>query len=145
FKGSPVVITFMYTRCPLPTFCPLMDQHFATIQRTLESDRSLATIHLVSISFDPIADTPAVLKKHARKLEADPRRWSFLTGDRDDIDRFAARFGVSIARAMDDPLNITHNLRTAIVDADGKLVKVYTGNEWRPDQIVADLKTVDRA
>jgi len=142
FKGSTLVVTFIYTRCPLPTFCPLMDRHFATIQTRLKNDPALKNVHLVSISFDPITDTPPVLKKHARTLEADPRRWTFLTGTRDDVDQFAARFGVSISRALDDPLNVTHTLRTAVVDADGKLVKVYTGNEWTPEQVLADLKPV---
>ena len=82
-----------------------------------------------------------MLKKHAKELGADPTRWTFLTGDRDDIDQFASRFGVSVARAMNDPRDITHNLRTAIIDADGKLVKVYTGNEWTPEQVLADLES----
>ena len=64
---------------------------------------------------------------------------------RDDIDQFAARFGVSVARTANNQRDITHNLRTAIVDADGKLVKVYTGNEWTPEQVLADLKPVVRA
>ncbi len=75
-----------------------------------------------------------------RKLGADTSRWTFFTGDRDDVDKFASRFGVTIARDLTDPKNITHNLRTVIIDADGKLVKSYTGNEWTPDQILADLK-----
>ena len=81
-----------------------------------------------------------MLKEHAKSLNADLARWTFLTGDRDEVDRFAARFGVSIARALNDPRDITHNLRTAIIDADGKLVKVYTGNEWSPEQVLADLE-----
>jgi protein SCO1 len=145
FKGSPVVMTFIYTSCPLPTFCPLMDRHFATLQHTLKQDPALKRVRLVTVSFDPITDTPAVLKRHAKTLDADLTRWTFLTGDRDDVDRFASRFGVSISRALDDPLNITHNLRTAVIGADGTLVKVYTGNEWSPDQILADLKPLVRA
>jgi protein SCO1/2 len=141
-RGAPVAITFIYTSCPLPTFCPLMDRHFASIQQVIKSDPALKRIHLVSVSFDPITDTPPVLKKHARELSADLSRWSFFTGDRDEIDRFGARFGVSISRALDDPLNITHNLRTAVIDANGKLVKVYTGNEWTPAQVLADLRSV---
>jgi len=141
FKGAPVVMTFIYTKCPLPTFCPLMDRHFATIQQRLKSNPELdKNVHLVTVSFDPITDTPPVLKQHARELKADLRTWTFLTGKRDEIDQFAARFGVSVVRALNDPRDITHNLRTAIVDADGKLVKVYTGNEWTPDDILADLR-----
>jgi protein SCO1/2 len=143
FKGSTVLITFIYTRCPMPTFCPLMDQHFVAIQKRLNDDAAMkGRVHLVSVSFDPLVDTPPVLKAHAKRLGADPKTWAFLTGDRDDIDRFASRFGVSVARAQNDQRDITHNLRTAIVDADGKLVKVYIGNEWTPDQALADVKPV---
>jgi protein SCO1/2 len=140
FRGSNVVLTFIYTRCPMPAYCPLMDRQFAAIQRKLAGDHVNARVHLVSVSFDPKNDTPAVLKDHARSLKADPKVWTFLTGDRDDVDKFASRFGVQVARDLNDPGNITHNLRTAIIDPDGKLVKVYTGNEWTPDQVMADLK-----
>ncbi|MBI3402520.1 MAG: SCO family protein [Acidobacteria bacterium] len=140
FKGSRVALTFIYTKCPLPTFCPLMDRHFAAIQKTLKSDPALGNVHLVTVSFDPATDTPAVLKRHAKTLDADFSHWTFLTGDRDDIDQFAARFGVSISRALNDARDITHNLRTAIINADGTLAKVYVGNDWTPEQVVADLK-----
>jgi protein SCO1/2 len=139
FRGSRVVLTFIYTKCPLPTFCPLMDRHFVTLQEHLQDTPVLKDVHLVTVSFDPVTDTPAVLKKHARELKADLTRWTFLTGDRDDIDQFAARFGVSIQRAMNDQRDISHNLRTAVISAEGKLVKVYTGNEWTPKDILEDL------
>ena len=141
FRGSTVVLTFIYTRCPLPTFCPLMDRHFVTVQKALKADPSLQAVHLVTVSFDPITDTPPVLRKHATDLRADLTRWTFLTGNRDDIDRFAAWFGVSVSRAMNDQRDVTHNLRTAIVNGAGRLTKVYTGNEWTPGQILADLKS----
>jgi protein SCO1/2 len=121
-----------------------MDRHFATMQKPLEAEPGLSKVHLVTVSFDPLTDTPPVLKEHAKTLNADLSRWTFLTGDRDDIDRFAARFGVSVGRAMNDPRDITHNLRTAIVDADGRLVKVYTGNDWTPEQVLADLRSLAR-
>jgi protein SCO1/2 len=142
FRNQTLVVTFIYTRCPIPTFCPLMDRHFATLQKVLASEPALQNVHLVSVSFDPIADTPPVLKKHAATLGADPKRWTFLTGQRDDIDQFAARFGVAVTREQNDPLDIAHNLRTAIVDAQGAFVKAYPGNEWTPDQILADLRRV---
>ena len=117
-----------------------MDRHFAALQKSLKSDATLQNVHLVTVSFDPTTDTPPVLKKHARSLDADFTRWTFLTGDRDEVDRFAARFGVSVDRALNDARDITHNLRTAIVNADGKLAKVYTGNDWTPEQILKDLR-----
>ncbi|MET0168643.1 MAG: SCO family protein [Vicinamibacterales bacterium] len=140
FRGGPVAITFIYTSCPIPDFCPRMDSHFASIQRTIVTDRGLNGVRLVSISIDPLTDTPAVLKGHAERLMADPARWTFLTGDRDDVDHFAARFGLSVSRSLENALDITHNLRTVIVDGMGRFVKVHIGNQWTPDQVVADLK-----
>ncbi len=140
FAGSTLVVTFIYTRCPMPTFCPLLDRHFVEMQKQLETDATLANVHLVTISFDPVTDTPPVLKAHAETLGANPARWTFLTGDRDEVDRFAMRFGVSLIREGIDAREITHNLRTAIVSPQGRLVKAYTGNEWTPDEVVADLR-----
>jgi len=145
FRGSTVVLTFIYTRCPLPTFCPMMDRHFVTIQERMHDDPLLKKVHLVTITFDPAYDTPAVLKKHARELNADLGRWTFLTGDPKAIETFGRRFGVLVTRASNDPRDITHNLRTAIVGPDGKLMKIYTGNEWTPDEIIADLKPTANA
>jgi protein SCO1/2 len=139
FNHATVLLTFIYTSCPMPDFCPLMDRNFVAIQDAAKTDPALTKLKLVSISFDPITDTPPVLKKHAQQLGADPARWTFLTGDRDEIDRFASRFGISVTREMNDPLNITHNLRTAIV-TNGVLVKTYTGNEWTPQEVLKDLK-----
>jgi protein SCO1 len=140
FRGAPVAITFIYTSCPIPDFCPRMDSHFASIQRTIAADRSLSGVHLVSITIDPLTDTPEVLRGHASRLMADPAVWTFLTGPRDDIDQFAARFGLSISRSLTNALDITHNLRTVIVDGSGAFVKVHIGNQWTPDQVVVDLK-----
>jgi protein SCO1/2 len=140
FKNSTLVITFIYTRCPIPTFCPLMDRHFVSIQRRLQADPALKNVHLVSVTFDPATDTPAVLKQHAASLGADPKYWTFLTGDRGEIDRFAERFGLVASPEPD--ASITHNLRTAIIDSRGMVVKTYTGGDWTPEEILADLKTV---
>ena len=141
FTNTTVVLTFIYTKCPMPTFCPLMDRHFKSLQDKLAGDRQFDNVHLVSVSFDPATDTPSVLKEHARRLGADASRWTFLTGNQDEIDRFALRFGVSITRNPNDPVDITHNLRTAIIDGNGRLVKAYSGNEWTPEQLLADLKS----
>jgi protein SCO1/2 len=141
FEGKAVALTFTYTACPMPTFCPLMDRNFVAMQEKLEADPAFKG-HLVTVSIDPLNDKPAVLKKHAVKLGANPKTWTFLTGNRDDIDQFAARFGLSAARAMTDQKDITHNLRTAIIDRQGNLVKVFTGNEWTPDQVLADMKVL---
>lgn len=144
-RGSTVVLTFIYTRCPLPTFCPMMDRHFVTIQDHLKADASLKHVQLVTVSFDPVRDTPAVLRAHAKELGADLQRWTFLTGDLKAIDEFAGKFGVYVVRNPNDERDITHNLRTAIIGPDGSVKKIYTGNEWTPEDILTDLKPVANA
>ena len=141
FTGSALVLTFIYTKCPMPTFCPLMDRNFVALQEKVKADPALR-VHLVTVTFDPDTDTPPVLKRHAKTLGADGRVWTFLTGKPQEIAAFATKFGVSVMRAMNDQRDITHNLRTALIDRSGNLVKVYTGNEWTPDQVMADIKVL---
>ena len=145
FRGATVVLTFIYTRCPLPTFCPMMDRHFVTLQEHMKADPALGNVHLVTVSFDPTRDTPAVLRAHARELNADLKRWTFFTGKQDAVDEFSAKFGVFVVRNPNDERDITHNLRTAIIGPDGVVKKIYTGNEWTPDEILMDLKPVANA
>jgi protein SCO1/2 len=138
--GTPTLVTFIYTRCPLPNFCPLMDRNFATIQgRILEDPALRGRVKLLSISIDPEHDTPAVLTAHADTLGADPDVWTFLTGDRVTIDRVAGRFGVGVMREGSADGAITHNLRTVLLGADGRVAAIYSGSEWTPARALSDL------
>ena len=141
WRGSVTLLTFIYTRCPLPNYCPLIDRHFATIQHAITADSVLRDkVRLVSVSFDPEQDSPAVLTAHAKRLKADPAIWTFLTGDRVTVDRFTARFGVGLIRP-DGSLEITHNLRTILIGGDGRILRIYAGNEWSPSTAIEDLRT----
>jgi protein SCO1/2 len=140
-RGSVVALTFIYTRCPLPQFCPLMDRQFHEAARLLAQQPALRdAARLLSISFDPEYDTPAVLEAHARAVGADGRTWQFVTADRPTIDAWAPRFGVVLVRG--DASAITHNLRTAIIDGQGRLVKIYNGSEWTAQDLVQELRRV---
>jgi protein SCO1 len=142
WRGHAVALTFIYTRCPMPEYCPLMDRQFAAIQKAVGADDRLrGKVRLLSVSFDPDFDTPAVLAAHATHVGADPAVWTFATADRAVIDRFAPRYGVTVIRGEAGPGSITHNLRTAVIDGAGKLVKIHSGNDWTPDEILADLRT----
>ncbi len=141
WRGQILAVTFIYTRCPLPNFCPLMDRHFAEAQRTIAREASLAgRVHLVSVSFDPAYDTPKVLNAHAARVSADPAHWTFVTGEREQIDALAARFGVSIIREDKPAVEIGHNLRTAVIDRNGRLVTMLSGNEWTPAELIAQVR-----
>ena len=137
-RGHRVALTFIYTRCPLAEFCPLMDKQFADVQQRIKQSPELADVRLVSVTLDPEFDTPAVLDAHAQALGADPGLWHFVTGDRDEVLAFATRFGV-IAEPG-EPDTLVHNLRTAVIDPQGRLVTAYSGNMWSPAELVADLK-----
>jgi protein SCO1/2 len=139
-RGHRVALTFIYLRCPLPDFCPLMDRHFAAVQKTITSTPQLADVQLVSVTFDPKHDTSAELKRHAQALGADPQVWSFMTATEDEIAKLTRRFGVFVERDPQNESNITHSLRTAVLDPEGRLVKVHSGTDWTPAQLVADLK-----
>jgi protein SCO1/2 len=140
WRGSVTVVTFIYTSCPLPNYCPLMDQNFATLQGAIAEDAALrGRVKLMSISIDPARDTPAVLAAHAARRKTDAEVWTWLTGDPVTIDKFAGRFGVGILRP-DNATEINHNLRTAIVDRAGRVQTIYSGNEWTPGQLLSDLR-----
>lgn len=142
WRGSVVVLTFIYTRCPLPDFCPRMDRNFLALQKQLGAAGLAEKVSLVSVSFDPSYDTPPVLKKHAAAIGADPANWRYLTGDVRTIERFAAQFGVSIIRNPGDARDITHNLRTAVIDPGGRLADVFSGNQWTVEDVLAAIRKV---
>lgn len=143
WNGTPTLMTFIYTQCPFPNFCPAMNRNFAAIQRTLASDATLkGRLKLVSVSFDPEHDTPAVLADFAAKHESDPAVWTWLTGDRVTTDRLAAKFGVSVIRNGATAADVMHNLRTALIGADGHIVKIYSGTDWTPATVLSDLRDI---
>ncbi len=138
--GAYLVLTFIYTRCPLPDYCPRMDKYFGELQRGILADARLRRqVRLLSVSFDPAFDTPAVLTQHAADVGADAAIWQFATGERGAIDTFGARLGLAVLREGDGGRQITHNLRTVVVDREGRLVKTYNGNDWSPKAALADL------
>lgn len=141
WRGAPVAITFTYTRCPIPEFCPRIDKQFAAVQGAIANDPALAgKAKLITISFDPAYDTAPVLLKHAKTVRADAGTWTFVTGAREQIELFAARFGVAVTRSGETPADIMHNLRTIVAGSDGRIRALYSGSEWTPAQIADTLR-----
>lgn len=139
-RGVPWALTFTYTRCPLPTFCPMLDRRFQALQQVIADDPGLADARLVSVSFDPAHDTPDVLRRHAESLGADPRIWQFATGETAVIDRFGERFGLTVERGNGGPEDFVHTLRTSVVDRAGRLVRTFDGTDWATDDLIAALR-----
>ena len=139
FRGLATAITFIYTRCPLPQFCPLMDRRFAETQALIAKDPQLQRrVGLLTISFDPKVDRAAVLRAHARTLGADPSLWRFATADEAVVERFAAAFGVNVIREKDG--TITHNLRTVVIDSSGDVAGFFDHNAWTAEDLVRALR-----
>lgn len=134
-RGKAIVLTFIYTRCPLPDFCPRMNNHFAVAVREFPSERCV----WLSITIDPANDTPKVLAEYARQFDPRPAQWQFVTGEPIEIAKVAAFSGLQLRKAG---AQLDHNLQTLVVDPEGKVTKVFTGNQWQPSEIVAELKRV---
>jgi protein SCO1/2 len=137
FKGHALAITFIFTRCPLPNFCPLMNQHFSEVQRALKDERGSSGWHLLSVTFDPEYDTPERLAKYAEPYEPDPALWTFASGELAEIRHLGNAFGLAVS---DQGGPFEHNLRTIVVDATGRVQKVFAGNEWTPRELIDELK-----
>jgi protein SCO1 len=140
FEDKALVLTFIFTRCPVPDFCPLMSGNFQAIQDRVAEDTDLQEkTHLISVTIDPEFDTPEVLAEYATRYTDDTESWTFATGGRDRIDEMTTRFSVYIE---DDPEsdNIDHALATVLIGPDRQLKNIWRGNAWSPDEVVADLK-----
>ncbi len=141
-KGKAFAITFVFTRCPLPTYCPRMNGNFASAQNKLAALAHAPTNWILfSISFDPEWDTPERMAKYARPYGVDPRHWQFVVSDFWNIDGLTEQLGVQFWK-QDGSIN--HNLRTAVFDTRGRLQKVLIGNEWGVDEFVEELVKATR-
>ena len=149
YKGKAMALTFVYTRCPQPDQCTLMSNNFATVEKQLQTDASAYDkTHLLTITFDPDYDTPKVMRSYGaghtgRYSDETFQHWEFLTGSKDEVKGIAQFFGLRYFHDTEsNDEQVIHSLRTAVIGPDGKLFKLYRGNEWKPEEIAADLKTL---
>jgi len=146
YRGKTVLLTFIYTRCPVPDYCTLMSTNFAQVDRALGQDAELyAKTHLLSVSIDPEYDTAKVLRSygsaHTGRYEKETfAHWEFAAGTKNQVKDIAQYFGLTY---FPDEDQIIHGLRTVIVKPDGKVGKIYTGNEWNPQDVLTEIKKVN--
>jgi protein SCO1 len=144
FHGKILLVTFIYTRCPLPDYCVRMSRNFAKIDKALAADRKLyAKTHLLSVSFDPDYDTPAVLRSYGgaytgRYTKETFSHWDFAVPGKDELAAVTKFFVIGVTQEQDK--SITHSLSTVMIDPDGKIAHWYPTNDWDPDQVVKDVK-----
>lgn len=137
YQGRALGVTFIFTRCPFPTFCPRMSQFFQKAQTALKA-QSNTNWALLSLSFDPAWDTPERLHRYATPYNLDSNHWQFATSDLWTVDGFSEQVGLTFYRATPTALP-EHNLRTVVIDAKGRLQKIYLGNEWTPEEFAEEM------
>lgn len=131
YRGRAVVLTFIYTRCPIPNFCPRLSQNFAELQTRLQPEFA-GKAQLLSITMDPGFDTPEVLRGYGERHAADFNVWTFATGSREQTDAAGALFGL-VQESVGGLIN--HDLRTALIGPDGRLVHLWKSNVWTPYEV----------
>jgi protein SCO1/2 len=149
YKGKVLLLTFIYTRCQDPAQCTLMSTNFATIDQELQKQPdAYQKTHLLSISFDPEYDTPKVLRSYGaaytgKYTDENFAHWEFASGSADEVKGIAQFFGLRYyLDSSSGKEQVIHSLRTAVIGPDGKVVKVYRENEWKPEEILKDFQSV---
>ena len=140
YRGKVLFMTFIYTRCPFPDYCPRMSSNFAEIYRQLGTNPSLANTRLLSISFDPEHDTPRILRQYGFSVAhthtpALFSRWEFAVPGSADLPRLAGFFALE---TKTDGGVIIHSLSTTVIGPDGKVVNWYHGNDWQVSDLIRD-------
>lgn len=144
FRGRALLVTFIYTRCPLPNFCPRVTRNFAAIERQLAADPNLLNkTELVCVSFDPASDTPERLRAYgAQYIGSDApdafAHWEFAVPQKPVLDQMTRYFDVGLTNSADG--TFTHTLSTTLIGPDGKVVQFYPGNDWTVEQVLAEVK-----
>lgn len=144
FKGKVLLLTFIYTRCPVADFCVRMSRNFAEVDKSLAADPALyKQTHLLSISFDPAYDTPKVLRSYGGAYTGQYTKekflhWDFAAPTEKELPAVTQYFDVGITPG--DSKTLTHSLSTVLIGKDGKIIAWYPNNEWKPADVVAQMK-----
>jgi len=144
FRGKVIVITFIYTRCPVPNFCPRLSLRFKSALDILSADTlNQSAYHFLSITFDPEYDTPEMLNQYATSYKSnDHKNWTFLTPGAAEFDEFSRKVGVVVTRDEKNNLSWDHNLRTLIIDRSGEIKTILVGNLWSAEKLVDEVKSL---
>jgi protein SCO1/2 len=138
FKGQPLALTFFFTRCPIPDYCPRLSKNFQEASEKLARSPDAPTNwHFLSITIDPNNDSPAALKRYAATYNYDSNHWTFLTGPRDRISNLAHGFGFEY---QPDGAFFNHGFRTVIIDVSNRVQQVFPFSGNFSDSIVAEIK-----
>jgi protein SCO1/2 len=139
FRGRALAFTFFFTRCPLPDYCPRMSKNFADARKLLLSaPDGPANWQFLCISFDPGFDTPEMLSSYGNYFrEGSTDRWLFAAASTNTLAGLSPQLDLMVLR---DGANITHNLRTVVLDTNGKIFRQFDSNEWTPQELADAIR-----
>jgi protein SCO1/2 len=141
YRGQALLITFIYTRCPFPDFCPLVSRNFAKIYADTKANPELTkNMRLLSVSFDPDHDTPSVLRAYAKTFYGTTggspySRWEFAVIPKDELKQVTSFFGVTVT---DNHGQLVHSMSTSVITPDGKIYSWREDTDWHPQDLIAD-------
>jgi len=144
FKGKVLLVTFIYTRCPVADYCPRMSRNFAEIDHALAADPAVYDkTHLLSISFDPAYDTPKVLRSYGGAYTGEYtkekfRHWDFAAPPEKELPAITQYFDLGVTPG--ESKTLVHSLSTVLIGKDGKVIAWYPTNEWKPVDVAAQMK-----
>lgn len=146
YRGKALAITFIYSRCPLPNFCILMSKNFSDLANRLKDTELKDKIRLLSVSFDPQTDTPEKLRQYGqgylgKDAKPDFTVWQLAVGSNKEVKAVADFFGLYYEVDENNKEQINHSLRTAVIAPDGKVTKIFAGNEWTPNDLLRELQS----
>lgn len=139
FRGKALLITFIYTRCPMPTACPRISSHLARVNETLSKNpEAYSRSHLISVSLDPSYDTPAIMRDYGLaylngKTEGFSH-WEFVSTTAPDLTQLAGALGLVYTVKAGQ---IAHTMQTVLVGPDGKFIQAWPGSDWTEDDVAA--------
>jgi len=140
YRGLAVALTFIFTRCPVPEYCPAMMRNFSEVETLLKADANAPTNYkLLTLSFDSDFDTPEVMKAYGEKFGQSTGNWNMLTSPKTETVKSLGE-SVGLMFGKSEGSIYSHNLRTVVLNGDGRITKIFTDESWKPEELVVELK-----
>ena len=147
YAGKVVLLTFIYTRCPLPNACPRISGNFAHIFHQLSGDPvALRGAHMISVTLDPDYDRPEVLRAYGINFQASAPApfsdWEFTRTSPQDLRKLADAFGLQYTASNNQ---ITHTMRTILISPERRVINIWYGSDWKPDEVGEAVRTAAKS
>jgi protein SCO1/2 len=136
-QGKPFMLNFIFTRCTVPNMCPASSQRMADMQDAAAA-LGLHDLQFVTITFDPLFDSPGILKQYAKGYGMEVENFHLLTTDSQTVvDDLLRQFGIL---TMEEDGTINHTMATLLIDANGRVAFRKEGSSWEVQEFLEAAK-----